>query len=262
MRKIRKRILGLVLALGLIVIANPIRANAEWKFVSFAGWEYFENGTPKTQWFQDGVNWYYLGYDGIMKTGWVNDKGTWYYLMDNGILNNSKTTTTIPDEVNNIYRIIKFYDSNAKFYYSGLTNAPKSLESEIGFANKNLYKFTEVDNYSNTISEYYYSPYDGCAYKIDQGEIVRLGIGDKTITNNNISKEQAIQNVKNYINDNQKNMPLNFEVIQDSDTNNTNAYVVHFYSAEDEKLSNHASSTNGWYYVDKRYGNVISMYDI
>jgi hypothetical protein len=128
---------------------------------------------------------------------------------------------------------------------------------------KRIYKFTEMDDYGNTIKEYYYSPYDGEAYQLTQTEgTIRLGIGNTQTSYNFITEDQAIQNVKNYINDNNKNMPLNFEVIKDSDGNDSNIIMVHFYNAEGEKLSNHASATNGWYYVDRRHGNVISMYDI
>lgn len=262
-KKIFSFLMTLVLLVGIGFTQNAYAAS-NWQQTS-QGWTYSENGVDKTGWLQNGGKWYYLGYDGIMKTGWVDDKGTWYYLTDKGTLNDFKTTKIIPNEVDDIYKVIRFYAPNAKLYYSGLINPQGSISkivSDTGFANKSLYKFTEMDDYDNTIEEYYYSPYDGCAYELNQGEVVMLGVGDKTLSNSSITKEQAIQNVKNYINDNYKNMPLNFEVIQDLDENNTNAYVVHFYNAEGEKLSNHASTTNGWYYVDKKYGNVISMYDI
>lgn len=260
----KKKILSFLMALMLLVgfrFTQNAYAASNWTQTSL-GWTYSENGTMKTGWLLDGANWYYLDYSGIMKTGWVNDKGTWYYLMDNGILNDSKTTKTIPNEVNNIYKVIKFYVPNAKLYYNGLTEITSGLLYKVGFQNVKLYRFTEMDDYGNAIKEYYYSPYDGCAYELDQTEVILLGIGDKLTSNNSISKEQAIQNVKNYVNDNNKNMPLNFEVIQDLDQKNTNTYKIHFYNNVEKEDPNRATATNGWYHVDKTYGNVISMYDL
>lgn len=265
MRNIKRRVLSATLMLGLIISFNVMPAHAEWKSTT-QGWEYLENGIQKTRWLQDGSSWYYLELNGIMRTGWVYDSSTWYYLMDNGILNDSKTTTTMPEEINGIYKVIRYYEPSAKLYYDGLispSGAAIQLVSDTGYADKKLYRFSELDDHGNTIKEYYYSPYDGEAYEAEEdGTFTRLGIGDSMTSTSIITKDQAIQNVKNYINDNHKNMPLNFEVVQDPDENNTNAYVIHFYNDESTKLSIHASSTNGWYYVDKRHGNVISMYDI
>lgn len=264
MGNIKKGILSLVVVFG-IILSVSIPAHAEWKETS-QGWEYWENGTQKTRWLQDGSDWYYLGYDGIMKTGWVNDNGSWYYLMSNGILNDSKNTKTIPTEVGSIYNVVKFYDPKAKLYYNGLVPMPeefKELYSDDGDSIiGDIYRFTEYDDYGIELKEYYYSPYDGCAYEKNQTETIRLGIGDSTINSKVISQEQAIQNVKNYINDNHKNMPNYFEIVKNLNEKNTNAYIVHFYNDESKKLSNHASYENGWYYVDKIHGNVISMYDL
>lgn len=254
-----KKVFSLIMAAALVLGIN-VPVHAEWKETS-QGWAYLENGQQKTRWLQEGSNWYYLGYDGIMKTGWMNDEGTWYYLTYKGILNNAKTTKIMPDEVKGIYDVIRFYNPTGKLYYNGLVPMPKEFEklySNDGYSACGIYKFTELDNYGITIKEYYYSPYDGCTYVKEQTETTRLGIGDKTKNSKTISEEQAIQNVKDYINNNFKNMPLHFEIIKNTD----NVYVVHFYNDESTKNSNHASITNGWYYVDKIHGNVISMYDL
>lgn len=261
MKKILSLLTASILFLG---IGFTQVANAEWQSTS-RGWQYNQNGTTQTRWLKDNNQWYYLGYDGIMKTGWVYDVGTWYYLMDHGVLNDSLTTKTMPTEIKGIYDTIRFYAPKAKLLYNGLvppTGYMTQLFTDEGFANKTIYSFTEFDDYGNTMSEYYYSPYNGCVYHLTQTGVERLGVGDTTIAKKTFSKEQAIQNVKNYVTNNHKNMPANFEVLSDTDETNTNTYIVHFYNLDGEKLSNHASATNGWYYVDKTYGSVISMYDL
>ncbi|MDR3598307.1 immunoglobulin-like domain-containing protein [Clostridium sp.] len=70
------------------------------------GWNYYENGSIKTGWLNDGGNyyylkddgnmatgwikvdnsWFYLNPSGEMKTGWLNDNGKWYYLDKNGVM--------------------------------------------------------------------------------------------------------------------------------------------------------------------------------
>lgn len=251
MMKIRK-ILSFTVALGFIIGASTVTAHAEWK--SSAGkWYYSENGTNKTGWLQDGSNWYYLGFDGIMKTGWIEDKGTWYYLIDNGTLDNSRTSTTMPAEIQKVYDMVKPFADQKKFElkYVGLYHTRyNDCFTNAGMEETTMYAFRVSDEYDIPIAEYYYNPQTGIVYKMVQGVVTNLGT-PQTIydLNKKISKDAAIQNVKNYLATNKITIP---NLIVEASDEYANSYVVRCISDSGDHIN-----TAERYYVDKATGNVI-----
>lgn len=156
------------------------------------GWRYLENGNMETGWILTNGNWYYLDNYAVMKTGWIDTNGTYYYLNSDGILDNSKTTTVMPNEIKEIYDIVSPYKDGLFNYrdmeYVGNDSAPLK---EAGLSGKTYYHFCTEDDYGNSISEYFYNPTTGDIYKHNQGIVTLVGT-DTTLTSNvqtaNLSK--------------------------------------------------------------------------
>lgn len=253
-KKILTRFFMLISLITLIGIGftQNVYAASNWELTS-DGWKYYENGNFKTGWVLKDRNWYYLDNLGIMKTGWIYDNGGWYYLCDTGAMDDSKTTIVMPNEIKEIYDIVKVYDNSKILKYSCIYHvSSKGVFGESGFAGQNLYKFYAEDQNRNQINEYYYDLSNGNVYKLNQGIITLLGAGNKTDnTNKSITSEEAIQKVKEYLTNNFKYIPNKIEY----DRENGNSYVIHCYD-----LFESNTGTSGWYYVDKLTGNVTSMF--
>jgi glucan-binding YG repeat protein len=257
MKNIKRRILGLVLTAGLLVgVGMPLQANAEWKQKNYGEWTYLENGVAKTGWLQDSGKWYYLDNSGLMKKGWIEDKGTWYYLMDSGALNDSKTTKSMPNEVKLVYDIVKPLAQSRNLKYYGLYRVKSDYHIQ-ELQNKCLYFFENDDDYGIAMNFYIYDPTNGKVYFTSKDGIeVSVVSRNKTdyAIKKPVTKEQAIQNVKTYLSENQKNTSLKIEVEQSDDISKDNVFVAHCY----EDMGDH-TATSGWYYVDKSTGNVVKM---
>lgn len=79
-------VLTMCMVMGVSIGASTI-ANADlnngWINTN-RGWNYYENGSIKTGWLNDGGSFYYLKGDGSMATGWINANNTWYYMNESG----------------------------------------------------------------------------------------------------------------------------------------------------------------------------------
>lgn len=241
-----KKIAIVMLALILTAIAKPIPTSAAW-IQNNQGWQYTEGESYSIGWDKIDGNWYYFDNNGIMETGWIYDNSIYYYLSDSGPLDESKTTTVMPDEIQTIYSIVDIYKDSGIIKYSS-----KGYFNEWGLSGKDLYKFYAEDQLGTKISEYYYDSSNGDVYKSEQG-IVKLLNTNTTISNTNISitTVEAVDKVKDYLFAKGKNIPDKIQVESD----NGSKYEVHCYYSNDSY-----NSINDWYYVDKYTGNVTPMY--
>lgn len=244
--KVLKRLsLGMVTFM-LIIMANSITANAYWK-QNNKGWQYTNGDYYSIGWNIIDGNWYYFDDEGIMETGWINDDEKWYYLNDSGYLDDSKTTTIMPDEMKIIYNIVSIYNDSGIIKYEN-----KGYINEIGLNDTSLYKFSSEDGLGNEFSEYYYDPFNGNVYKLKQGILTLLNT-NTVINNSNIQITiiEAVEKVKDYLLMNGKYVPDRIEY----DHENVNSYIIHCYDSTDKYIK-----IDGWYYVDKFTGNVTHMY--
>lgn len=236
--------------LSVIFSTTCIPAYASWQQTN-GKWTYVDSdGTLKTGWVQDGSNWYYLNSKGNMVTGWVIDNNTWYYMREDGSLNNSKTTSTIPNEIQSIFNIVNPFAGGLNLEYAGKGYVTDTDGfSNYGLANKWVIILKAKDKDGNSADFYYvYDPYNCKIFRLyDNLKIEYLGQGNQT---NIISKDQAIQNVKNYLTENNISVPSKLVIEQDEN----NTYEVHCY----DDMGDH-TATVGWYYVDKGTGDVIKM---
>ncbi|MDK2562144.1 hypothetical protein QOZ84_01180 [Romboutsia sedimentorum] len=69
-----------------------------------------------------------------------------------------------------------------------------------------------------------------------------------------ITKEEAVQNVKEYLNKSNGYLPPIIEI----DNKNENYYIVHAYEIVKNKDESHTATT-GWYYVNLYTGEVSDM---
>jgi glucan-binding YG repeat protein len=247
-KNIRKRILSLIMIAG-IMLGISVPAQAEWQ-KGDNGWNYYENGTLKKGWVQDNGNWYFFNKDGNMLTGWVIDNGAWYYMREDGSLNDSKTTKTIPSEIQSIINIVNPFAGGLKLTYAGRGYVKNTdVFSNYGLADKWVVILKANNEYGDNTDFYYvYDPYNCKIFKLyDNLTIEYLGQGNKT---NSISPEQAIQNIKNYLSENNKNIPSKIVIEQEEN----NAYLVHCY----DDMGDH-TATVGWYYIDKSTDEIIKM---
>lgn len=250
MKKIRNLIV-IMLSFILIAILNPIGASAEWRRGT-DGWNYYENGTLKTGWLLDNDKWYYLNSKGNMLTGWITDNGTWYYMREDGSLDDAKTTTTMPNEIQLTINLIKPFTGGLNIKYAGIGYVKDTDGfSSYGLADKRILFFKAEDEYGKNADFYYvYDPYNCKVYKLF-GDLTIKYIGQANMTNS-ISQEQAKLNVKNYLVENNKYIPGIIEIEPSNDNNNV--LIVHCY----DNMIDH-TATYGWYYVDKSTGNIITM---
>jgi len=241
-----KKLHLIMLIFVLITIASPIGVNAAWKQNS-QGWWYTKESSYSIGWDKIDGNWYYFDDNGIMETGWINDNSTYYYLNDNGSLDESKTTTVMPDGIQTMYNIINIYND-----FGTLKYISKGYINKLELSGTSLYKFYSEDPLGDEISEYYYDSSNGNIYKLEQG-IVKL-LNTNTIINNtntSITIIEAVDKVKDYLLANGKYVPSNIKVESDDGSK----YVVHCYNDGDSY-----TSINDCYYVDKYTGNVTSMF--
>lgn len=245
MKKIKRLSLAMVTFM-LIIIANSTTANAYWKQNS-KGWQYTKGDYYSTGWDMIDGNWYYFDSDGMMEIGWINDNGKWYYLNNSGSLDDSKTTTIMPDEMQAIYNIVSIYNDSGIITYEN-----KGYINEIGLSNTSLYKFYSEDQLGNKLCEYYYDASNGNVYKLKQG--ITTLLNTNTIINNSniqITTIEAVEKVKDYLLMSGKYVPSKIEY----DYENTSSYIIHCYDPTDKYIT-----IDGWYYVDKFTGNVTPMY--
>lgn len=81
MRNIKKRVLGSMLLLALIISTNVIPAHAEWEKDKFGMWWYSEGNSWATGWRQIDGKWYYFNTSGYMEHDTTIDG---YYLDSTG----------------------------------------------------------------------------------------------------------------------------------------------------------------------------------
>ena len=129
MKKLKKLPL-VMLVFMLMGIANPIGVSSEWK-QSSQGWWYTKENSYSIGWNKIDGNWYYFNNTGLMQNGWIDDNGTWYYLNDSGSLDESKTTTVMPDEIEMIYDIVDIYNDLGILKYSS-----EGYSDEVGLSGK------------------------------------------------------------------------------------------------------------------------------
>lgn len=239
-----KKISLAMLAFIITAIANAIPVSAAW-IQNDKAWQYTKGELYSIGWDKIDGDWYYFNNNGIMETGWINYNDEYYYLSDSGALDESKTTTVMPDEIQTIYNIVNIYKDSGVIKYTS-----KGYSSELGLSGKELYKFYSEDQLGIKISEYYYDSSNGNVYKSEQG-IIKLLNTNTTISNNNtsITTVEAVDKVKDYLFAKGKNIPDKIEVESD----NGSKYEVHCYNDS-------YNSINDWYYVDKYTGNVTAMY--
>lgn len=183
----RGKFIASLMAGILIVGALPVGASAEWRQDS-GEWTYLENGVAKSGWILYSNKWYFLDNEGEMKTGWINDDGTYYYLNSDGTLDNSKTSTVMPNEIKIIYDIVSPYKDGI-FNYSDMEYIGNDsiILGNTSLRGKMYYHFYTEDNYENAISEYFYDPISGNIYKHNQGIITLLGTNVTAINNNKLN---------------------------------------------------------------------------
>ena len=246
-KKVFSFLMTLILLVGIGFTQN-VYAASNWQQTS-QGWSYSENGIAKTGWILDGDNWYYLNQSGNMMTGWIITNGTWYYMLEDGSLDNSKTTTTVPNEIQLTYNIVKPFAGglNIKYAGKGFVN-DKDGFCTYGLKDKWLIAFSSEDNYGNKADYYFYDPYNCKVYELYSDLTIHyLGQGNMT---NDVSEEQAIENVRKHLIDNKIDIPnLLFGAVDDRN----NTYLVFCYS----KNVDHVNTAES-YYVDKTTGNVIN----
>ena len=243
----KKVLLALIIFIFvLITISSPIRANAIWN-KSSQGWWYAKGSLYSIRWDKIDGNWYYFDDNGIMETGWINDSGKYYYLKDSGVLDESKTTTVMPDEIQTIYNIVNIYNG-----FGTLTYINKGYINKLELVDKSLYKFRYKNQLGDEIGEYYYDPSNGNVYKLEQGILTLLNT-NTVVSNINtpITTIEAIDKVKDYLLKNGKRVPNRINVEYDDGSK----YTVHCYNDDDSY-----TSISDWYYVDKYTGNVTSMF--
>lgn len=249
MKSIKKRILSFTMIAALVLSIN-IPVHAEWKQVNNL-WTYTDaNGSLKTGWLENNQNWYYFNSKGTMITSWVIDKGNWYYMRENGSLNNSKTTSNIPLEIQKISNIIKPFAGDLRIEYAGMGSVKDNDGfNNYGIENQYVLLFKAYDKYgANADFLYVYDPYNCRVFKLQSDLTIKLlGQGNAT---NTINESQAIQNVKSYLIDNNISVPSKLAIEQ----NENNTYKIHCY----DDMGDH-TATIGWYYVDKSTGYVVKM---
>jgi hypothetical protein len=243
-----KQVLASIITLVMFFTVSPIAAHAEWQQAG-TNWQYTDaNGTLKTGWLQDGSNWYYFSPKGQMLTGWVVDQGTWYYMREDGSLNNTKTTTTMPSDIQAAYNIVKPFAGGLDIKYVGksLTTSNDVFKS-YGLDSKWLIAFSSEDSYGNKANYYLYDPYNCRVFVLYSDLSVKL-LGQGTM-NNSVSGAQAQQIVQNYLIDNQINIPnLTFNVYDEKD----NSHLVLCQEINADHINTVTS-----YYVDKTTGLVL-----
>ncbi|MFD0771917.1 SpoIID/LytB domain-containing protein [Bacillus sp. CGMCC 1.60114] len=70
---------------GTVLTKKYDKPKSGWKYEN-NNWYYYNNGSMKTGWLNEGGKWYYLENTGAMKTGWLNEGGKWYYLENTGAM--------------------------------------------------------------------------------------------------------------------------------------------------------------------------------
>jgi hypothetical protein len=254
MIEIKKKILTLILAAGLLegILSQNVYAASSWQKTS-DGWQYYENAIIKTDWLLSDDKWYHFDDNGMMQIGWIDDKNIWYYLSDNGALDESRTTTVMPDEIRVMYDIVNVYNDSGIVRYSSVYYVnDKGCLNEAGLGGKSLYRFYSEDQLGNEISEYYYDSYNGNVYKLKQGIVTLLNTN--TVINNvnrPITVVEAVEKVKDYLLMNGKYVPNTIRVESD----NGDEYLVHCY--DDTDIYN---SIGDLYYVNKTTGYITSVF--
>lgn len=247
MKNFKKIIASFVILISFLAL-TPVAANAEWQKKG-TYWTYTESGTLKTGWLKDSDTWYYFNKSGNMLTGWIIDNGTWYYMLEDGRLDNSKTTTTIPNEIQLTSNIIKPFANglNLKYKGKGFVNDKDGFNS-YGIKDKWMLFFTSTNEYGDGTDFYFaYDPYNCKVYKLyDNLTINYIGQGNMT---NIISKDKSMEIVRNYLTENKINIPnLLLGAVDEKD----NTYLVVCYSKNIDHVN-----TVSMYYVDKTSCNVI-----
>lgn len=251
MKKIRKHILGLTLALGLVIGLAPVTAHAEWR-QNDTGWCYTEGSSYATGWRQIDGKWYYFNTAGNMLTGWITDKGVWYYMREDGSLNNSKTTSTMPNEIKAVSDIIKPFSGGLNIEYAGegLVKDNDAFNN-YGIKNKYILLFKAEDKYQNAADFYYaYDPYNCNVFKLHYNlKVEYLGQGAKT---NTVNQEQAEEITQKYLEENDINIS---NLLLGTVDEKNNSYAVICYS----KNVDHVNTVET-YYVDKTTGLILDAY--
>jgi hypothetical protein len=83
-----RRIIALMMSMlvGISIgISTKVKAEVRNGWINTnRGWNYYENGSIKTGWLNDGDKFYYLKDDGNMATGWIKVNNNWYYMSESG----------------------------------------------------------------------------------------------------------------------------------------------------------------------------------
>lgn len=212
MKKFASFITTLII-LACIGFTQNAYATSSWQ-QTYVGWIYYENGAMKTGWILTSGNWYYIDNTGIMQTGWINDNGTYYYLNDSGVLDNSKTTTAMPNELVTVSNRIKQY-VNENIHYS------KTLTQN----GKLTYRF-----YGETLdspNEYDYTPDTNKVFQLKQGILTRLDTNE--VVNTKYTYEQCKDIADAYFNNLHAN-GYKYTVNSDAKTNSYGEYYFTIYS--------------------------------
>jgi hypothetical protein len=201
MKNIKRRIISLTMAFGLILGVSSVPAHAEWQKTG-TNWQYTnDDGTLKTGWLQDGSNWYFFSPRGQMVTGWVIDQGTWYYMREDGSLNNAKTTTTMPADIQAVYNEVQPFAGGLTIKYAGKSlTGLNDVFKNYGLDDKWLVAFSSEDDHGNKCNYYLYDPYNCRVFVLYSDLSIKL-LGQGTETNS-ITTNQAQQIAQNYLADN------------------------------------------------------------
>jgi len=249
MKKISKTLLGLIVIFSITFSTICIPAYADWQ-QSDGKWTYTNSdGNLKTGWFQDGSNWYYFNKKGIMITGWISENNTWYYMRENGSLNNFKTTNAIPNEIQSIFNVVAPFASGLNLKYAGMGYVKYTdAFSNYGLANKYVVILKSSNEYGDSPDFYYvYDPYNCKVFKLyDNLTIEYLGQGNR---NDLISKDQATQEIKTYLEDNKIDIPNLTLNIADEKNNS-------YFILCQEINVDHVNTVEA-YYIDKTTGLII-----
>jgi hypothetical protein len=245
----KNKFIGFLIAIMLLVgMGFSQNAYAGTWQKSTGGWNYLDNGTKKTGWLQDNNKWYYLNSQGNMITGWIPDQGKWYYLREDGSLNDSKTISTIPSEIQATYNIVKSFAGSLSIKYIGkgyIDN--KSAFNSFGIKEKWISAFKAEDQYGNLADFYYvYDPYSCKVYKLYADfKVEYLGQGNMT---NSINTDQVKQILQKHLSDNNIDIPnLTFNITDEKENS---------YFALCQQINVDHINTVEHYYVDKTTGDV------
>lgn len=228
-------------------------------WVSINGkWYYFdENGMEKWGWVSYGGKWYFLdAVDGI-KTGWItgySGDGTYYYLNKDGTLDDSKTTKVMPNNIKEVYNIIKEYcdlgnDGKLVYYSIRDLNLPKEFE----LANKNLYNFAVLYGTGDNSFEGDEFFYDTSAGKLCMGsQGVNIILDTKETFDSNQTKANVVKKIRSYFDvNNRLGYTSSVKGIYINIKEEKDYYIINIY-----KNINGVIQNSEEYYFNKKTGEI------